>query len=54
MQINVVKSIMLTNEIKLQDKVQLQDLFPYACKSIDKGLKYLGFTLKPNPYRFED
>jgi len=30
------------------------DLFPFEKQELEKGLKYLGFHLKPNNYRKED
>jgi len=45
---------MLTNDLKLEDKVHLRELFPFACKSLDEGFEYLGFVLNPNSYHFED
>jgi len=33
---------------------QIQDLFPFNHRKIDTGIRYLGFTLKPNGYKKTD
>jgi hypothetical protein len=33
---------------------QLNEVLPFPRKSIDEGMKYLGFVLNPNTYLFED
>jgi hypothetical protein len=54
MQINMVKPNIIYNDLREDVKSQLLEILPYACKSIDSGLKYLGFELKPNSYSFND
>jgi hypothetical protein len=54
MEINIFKSIMITNKLNMQEKMHLHDLFRYAYKNIDEEMKYLDFILKPNSYHFKD
>jgi hypothetical protein len=35
-------------------KVQLKENHPYAYKSIDEWMKYLGFKLNTKSYSFDD
>jgi hypothetical protein len=35
-------------------KALFSNMFPFAIKEIGEGLKYLGFTIKPNKYGKED
>jgi hypothetical protein len=34
--------------------MQLREILPFACNSIETGLNYLGFELKSNSYSFDD
>ena len=54
MQINSKKSTLTT--FKLEDDVTrvLLELFPFPHYTLDEGLKYLGFRLKPNYNKKED
>jgi hypothetical protein len=50
MQINLIKSNLLVSSIRDDALDQLGIQLPYSCKSIDEGLKYINFDLKPNAY----
>jgi hypothetical protein len=52
--INEGKSTLTTSCLSELEKRRYRLLFPFEEKTIDEGLKYLGFTLKPNDYRKED
>lgn len=54
MTINPRKSV-FGLQITLQDSLrQVSMLFSYPCKSLEEGLSYLGFHLKPNNNRVGD
>jgi hypothetical protein len=52
--INEGKSTLTTLCLSEMEKIRYKLHFPFEEKTIDEGLKYLGFTLKPNDYRKED
>ena len=54
MQINLQKSSVTI--INLEEEVQrsFHELFPYKQFTLNDGIKYLGFRLKPNCYKKED
>ena len=54
MQLNIEKSIITA--FNLEDDIirALLDIFPFNVYTLDEGLKYLGFSLKPNYYNKED
>jgi hypothetical protein len=54
MQINIGKFVVYTNELGDDLKGLLKEHLPFAWKSINEGMKYLGFKLKPNSYSFDD
>jgi hypothetical protein len=54
MQINMSKSTMLISIIKEELLIQLDSLLPFNRKSIEEGIKYLGFKLKPCSYLVDD
>jgi hypothetical protein len=54
MTINEGKSTLTTYSLSEMEKNRFRLFFPFEEKSIDEGLKYLGFSLKPNDYRKED
>ena len=52
--INEGKSMLIQNMENRDDLLYLRESFPFNVESLDKGLKYLGFILKPNKYLKED
>jgi hypothetical protein len=54
MKINERKSTLSTHNMELEEQRSYKDLFPFEQQELDKGLKYLGFQLKPNNYRKGD
>jgi hypothetical protein len=54
MQINDRKSSITTSLLSEEEVLTHQNYFPYERRSLEEGLKYLGFNLKPNDYRKED
>jgi hypothetical protein len=54
MKTNMGKSIVLFSEMGEEAKGQLIEFLPFSCISIDEGVKYLGFKIKPNSYYFDD
>jgi hypothetical protein len=46
------RDILLDNGLQEEVSEQLKGLLPFERKNLDKGLKYLGFVLKPNDYQF--
>jgi hypothetical protein len=54
MDINTEKSLILCNCLYLEVEVHIGWLFVLCMDSIDNGLKYLGYQLKPNDYRVVD
>jgi hypothetical protein len=52
--INEGKYTLITFCLSEMEKIRYKLHFPFEEKMIDEGLKYLGFTLKPNDYRKED
>ena len=54
MEINARKSTLSIHMLR-DDKLQAITWdFPYNLKGLDVGLKYLGYTLKPNNFFVED
>jgi hypothetical protein len=54
MKINERNSTLSTHNMELEEQRSYMDLFPFEQQELEKGLKYLGFHLKPNNYRKED
>jgi hypothetical protein len=54
LQINEGKSTFFSAGMEETDLLQYKDLFPFGFESIDLGLKYLGYFLKPNCYNATD
>ena len=54
MEINDGKSTLTTHCMDNEEVRHASVLFPFICASLDEGLKYLGFLLKPNNYLKED
>jgi len=54
MEVNFRKSTISTNLMSEGEIDRIKAYFPFETKSIDDGLKYLGFHLKPNNYKKED
>jgi hypothetical protein len=54
MQINDRKSSLSTYLLTEEEEQAHNLFFPYERKTLDDGIKYLGFILKPNDYRKED
>jgi len=51
MMINVAKSWLVSNLVPDDDLLYMIAKFPYHAQSIDDGMKYMGFYLKPNDYK---
>jgi hypothetical protein len=54
MEVNMTKSLMLFNVLEEEVKMQVLNLFPMNYVELDQGVKYLGFKLKPNDYKYVD
>jgi len=54
MEYNIRKSTISHNLLSDEEINRFKDLFPFESKSIDEGLKYLGFNLKPTNYKKVD
>jgi hypothetical protein len=54
MEVNMVKSSKLFNELEDEIKTQIKYLFPINYSDLDQGIKYLGFKLEPNDYKYAD
>jgi hypothetical protein len=54
MDVNCQKSCFLAQNIDPSLKQRLKEVFNIQFVSIDQGMKYLGFYLKPNNYRVTD
>jgi hypothetical protein len=54
MQINNENSVVLTISLEVEMIRHLMEYMQFERKSIDDGLKYLGFDLQPNSYSFDD
>ena len=54
MDINAGKSTMSTHRLHADELRHITDTFPYRLETLDGGLKYLGFFLKPNDYQKKD
>ena len=54
MEASLHKSNFLFNNVSEVSLSQTQGLSPYKADPIDKGIKYLGFMLKPNCYGIDD
>ena len=50
MEINFVKSTLTTHVLSEEEKLMLLNYIPFNTSSLEGGLKYLGFHLKPNDY----
>jgi hypothetical protein len=50
----MTKSSMLFNVLEKEVKMQFLNLFPMNSIELDQGVKYLGFKLKPNDYKYVD
>jgi len=54
MLINADKSTLTENMTQVEDLRFMTEALPFKVESLDRGLKYLGFLLKPNKYLKED
>ena len=54
MQINSRKSRLTNFNLEYDVMRVMLELFPFLHYTLDEGIKYLGFILKPNCYRKED
>ena len=54
MEINVGKSTMSTHLLSDMERQEHLTLFPFNVGSLERGLKYPSFYLKPNDYRKQD
>ena len=54
METSLQKSSFLYHNVSDASLTQIQGLFPFKGYPLDKGIKYLGFILKPNCYGIED
>ena len=54
MDVNCQKSCFLAQNIDPSLKQRLKEVFNIQFVSIDQGMKYLGFYLKPNNYKLTD
>lgn len=54
MAISESKSYFMENRFDEDTFLEVKSLFPFEVKSIDDGLKYLGYFLKPNNFLKED
>jgi hypothetical protein len=52
--INAQKSNILFSRIEDEDIRHYLDILPFQTQTLEEGLKYLGFHLKPNDYRKND
>ena len=54
MMVNASKSCLVSNMVQKEDLQYMIDQFPFLSHNFDKGIKYLGFCLKPNDYKKAD
>jgi hypothetical protein len=54
MKVNMEKSCLILNHCAEAEESSFANIFPSQRKPLSKGLKYLGFNLKPDNYRKED
>jgi hypothetical protein len=54
MEVNMVKSSILFNELEEEVKTQVKNLLPMNHLDLEHGIKYLSFKLKPNDYKYVD
>ena len=54
MVVNVEKSNLIHNEFPKEMIQRTKELIQYQTTFVEVGFKYLGFTLKPNCYSFQD
>ena len=54
MEINDGKSTLTTHNMDVEESRHAIHTFPFLRESLDDGLKYLGFLLKPNNYLKKD
>ena len=54
MQLNSHKYTITTFNLEEDITREFMELFPFQSYTLDEGLKYLGFRLKPNCYKKED
>ena len=54
MEINFGKSTLTTHLLSVEERQEVLNFFPFNTGSLDGGLKYLGFYLKPNDHRKQD
>ena len=54
MVVNVEKFNLIHNEFLEELLQRSKELIQYQTTSVEEGFKYLGFTLKPNCYRYHD
>jgi len=54
LEINMRKSSLLLSGVSENVKAQIEILYTMNVMELDHGIKYLGFTLKPNRYKYEE
>ena len=54
MEISINKYIIIYNELLMEVEAQIHILFSFKVESVDSGIKYLGYFMKPNDYRIVD
>ena len=54
MEINFGKSTLTTHLLSEEEWQVVLKFFPFNTGSLEGGLKYLGFYLKPNDYQKQD
>ena len=54
MVVNINKSNLIHNDIPAKTIQRTSELIQYQISPVEEGFKYLGFTLKPNCYSFQD
>ena len=54
MEINFGKSTLSTHLLSEVERQEFLAFFPFSIGSMEEGMKYLGFYLKPNDYRKQE
>ena len=54
MVVNVDKSNLIHNEFPIELLQRSREIIQYQITLVGEGFKYLGFTLKPNCYSYQD
>lgn len=51
MEVNAGESTLTTDILRVEERLELIQIFPFNPSRLDVGLKHLGFHLKPNKYK---